>query len=55
MLHISFLELTACAEKKMVPYNARFGMNKSHYILQLISESKSSSGLIISAPRPDAG
>src|SRR5689334_992634 len=52
MLDVTFDELTACTEHDLLADQPRFGVNQSHYVLQLIAKAVGAARLIVSAARP---
>src|SRR5471032_1929861 len=53
VLDISLPELTGSAKQKLVANETWFSVNQRHHILQLVTETESAAGLIISATRPE--
>jgi hypothetical protein len=52
MLDISFPELTGCAKEELLTHQAWLGVDNGHHVLQLVSETKRATRLIVSAPSP---
>jgi hypothetical protein len=54
VLHVSLAELPGGAEQQVRPYQARFGMDQRHAVLQLVAIAKGAPRLVIAAARPQA-
>jgi hypothetical protein len=52
MLDISLRELTGAASEQMLAQKVWRGVDERHPVLQLIAETKRTSRLVVSAPRP---
>src|SRR5512140_704528 len=52
MLHIAFAKLARSAQQKMFSREPWLGVDQRHDILQLITETESSAGLVTSTPCP---
>ena len=52
MLNIPLRKLTGRTEEEMFTNQTGFGMDKSHYVLQLVAKADSSTRLVIPAPGP---
>ena len=52
MEHISLLELVARSFQDVFPREVRRIVNRSHYILKLVPETKCTAGLVKGAPAP---